>query len=195
MKKYKELSFACPEAQLVRLATVLQSGFHVDGTVGDSIFSLLSAIPGFTKTYIAEEIHTVFLNGDALDDMETVVYGPHATIALAGAMPGLAGAIVRKGSPWGALRKTRAVEHRDHSGDHVDVLIKLFNTVAVDKGADLFTGGVRINTRDLVHFLELRPSLLYSFVDITLDVDPLEADKLVEAIASFDQLLVCVRRL
>lgn len=194
MKKYPELRFTCPEDQLIRLATVLQSGFHVKGTAGNSIFSLLTTIPGFTEAYIVDEIQTIFFNGDAIDDMEAILHGPTATIALAGAMPGLAGAIVRKGSPWGALRKTRTTHDTDSTGDQIDVLIKLFNTVAADKGADVLTQAVRINALDLIHFLELRPSLLHSFRDITLDGAPIAVDKLNETIASHDQLQVKVRR-
>lgn len=192
--KNPELRFVCPEDQLIRLSTVLQSGFHVKGREGDSIFSLLKTLSGFTETYIVDKVQTVFLNGDALDDMETVLRGTAATIALAGAMPGLAGAIVRKGSPWGALRKTRTVNEADYSGTPVDVLIKLFSTVAVDKGPELFTTGVLINTRDLIHFLELRPTLLSSFKDITLNANPLSAHNLTQTVSAYGQLQVQVQR-
>lgn len=195
MKKYPELSFTCPEGQLTRLATVLQSGFHILGKEGDSVSSLLGQIPGFTRSYIDDEIKTVFLNGDAIDDLESTLHGPSATIALAGAMPGLAGAIVRKGSPWGALRKTKSGDNTTYSGATVDVLIKLFNTVAVDKGVALFTDSVCIGARDLVHFLELRPSLLNSFENIALDGAAIRPDKLAEAVSSYSRLMVKVTKL
>lgn len=194
MKNYSTLCFTCPEDQLIRLTTVLQSGFYVNAAEGDSIRSLLTTVPGFTEAYIADEIQTVFLNGDALDDMETILHGPAATIALAGAMPGLAGAIVRKGSPWGALRKSKATHGAGFSGNKIDVLVKLFNTIAVDKGADVFADTVRIKALDLVHFLELRPSLLCSFRNITLDGNRIPVDKLCDTLSSHDRLQVKVQR-
>lgn len=190
MKTCPELTFTCPPDQLVRLATVLQSGFHVTAAEGDSLLSLLKTLPGFSEAYIADEIQTVFLNGDALDDLQTLLTGSAATIALAGAMPGLAGAIVRKGSPWGALRKTQSAAGVGCSRKPVAVLVKLFNTVAVDRGPGLLTGSIRINTSDLVHFLELRPSLLASFADLALDGSPIDLEGISQAAARFDQVSV-----
>ncbi len=188
MKTYPVLTFNCPPDQLIRLATVLQSGFYVNAAEGDSLFSLLKTLPGFSEDYIADEIQTVFLNGDALDDLQTPLSGSAATIALAGAMPGLAGAIVRKGSPWGALRKTISRSGAKRSGGTVSVLIKLFNTVAVDRGPGLLTGSVRINAGDLVHFLELRPSLLASLTGLALNGSPVAPERLCEAVSGFDQI-------
>ncbi|MCG6931107.1 MAG: hypothetical protein LJE64_11180 [Desulfofustis sp.] len=190
MNTYPVLTFTCPADQLIRLATVLQSGFYVTAAEGDSLISLLKALPGFSEAYIAKEIQTVFLNGDALDDLQTPLSGSDATIALAGAMPGLAGAIVRKGSPWGALRKTKTITTAEHSGGPVSVLIKLFNTVAVDRGPGLLTGSVRINAGDLIHFLELRPSLLASLTGLALNGSPVAPERLSEAISGFNQINV-----
>jgi len=194
MKTYPELVVSCPEDEQTRLATVLQSGFYVSGIEGDSILSLLSSLPGFTTSYIADKIQTIFFNGDALDDAETLLYGPHATVALGGAMPGLAGAIVKKGSPWGALRKTKTAHDTGYSGEQVEVVVKLFNTIAVDRGGQLLNESVHINSRDLIHFLELRPSLLYRFTDISFNGKPVEADKLSETVASYKRITLTVRQ-
>jgi len=167
---------------------MLQSGFHLDGVEGSTIASLLVSVPGFTETYIEEEIHTIFYNGDAIDDMDTRLSGPSATVALAGAMPGLAGAIVRKGSPWGALRKTPEIGGADRTGGHVNVLVKLFNTIAVDRGPELLTTGTRINAHDLHHFLALRPSLLNSFRAVTFNESPVASDELEPLLSSCDQI-------
>ncbi len=187
------LSFTCGSAELIRLTTVLQSGFIAVGHEGDSILSFLLTLDGFTEQYLAEDVQTIFYNGDALDDFDQALSGPKATLALGAAMAGLAGAIMKKGSICGAFRKSRTVQNVKERGKQVEVLVKLFNTVARKRGPQLFASGVRLNTRDLVHFLELRPSLLEAFADITLDDAKIAASELVDALAKTIQLCLAVR--
>jgi hypothetical protein len=162
------LTLTCPHNSLLRLVTVLQSGFLHRCREGETILSCLLGLEGFPREYIEKEIQTIFYNGDALDDMEAELSGDRPTIALSSAMPGLAGAILKKNSPCGILRKTRSVEHSGTAGRLLDVTIKLFNTVALDLGPALFQQGIIIKNSDLSSFLALRPGLLESFSDITL---------------------------
>jgi len=162
------LTLTCPHNSLLRLVTVLQSGFLHRCREGETILSCLLGLEGFTREYIEKKIQTIFYNGDALDDMEAELSGDRPTIALSSAMPGLAGAILKKNSPCGILRKTRSVEYSGTAGRLLDVAIKLFNTVALDRGPALFQQGIIIKSLDLSSFLALRPGLLDSFSDITL---------------------------
>lgn len=186
------LTLTCSESDVLRLSTVLQSGFLVTGTEGDSIYTFLMKLPGFTEDYLAKEVQTIFYNGDALDDLETELAGHRATVALGSAMPGLAGAIMKKGSPCGALRKTRTILDASHQGGPVEVRVKLFNTVAHHRGPNLFASGIRIDARDFNLFLELRPGLLGSFSDITLDDNGINSKDLIEALSSVQQLRIKV---
>ena len=184
------LTFTCSASNALRLSTVLQSGFLVTGTEGDSIYTFLMNLPGFTEDYLAKEVQTIFYNGDALDDLESELAGQSATVALGSAMPGLAGAIMKKGSICGALRKTRTLVDVTQQGEPLEVRVKLFNTIARDMGPGLFTSGIRIDARDLCLFLELRPGLVGSFSDITLDDRKLTSAEFVEALSSVQQVKV-----
>ena len=184
------LKFSCSESNALRLSTVLQSGFFVTGSEGDSIYTFLMNLPGFSEDYLATEVQTIFYNGDALDDLDSQLAGQSATIALASAMPGLAGAIMKKGSICGALRKTRTVMAVSRPGETIEIRVKLFNTIARDLGPGLFSSGIRIDARDLRLFLELRPGLVGSFSNMTLDDLSLASTELVGALSSLKQLRV-----
>ncbi|MEE4313709.1 MAG: hypothetical protein V2J11_04390 [Desulfofustis sp.] len=187
------LTCTIPEEDLPRLATMLQAGFFVDGAAGESISSLLQRLPGFSADYIENQIQTVFYNGDAIDDLSQPLIGPAPTIALSAAMPGLAGAILRKNSPAAPLRKTRsqaAAAASDNTA--VTVLVKLFNTLAIERGPALFRSGVRIKAADLAGFLSLRPSLLEKTRDIRLAGSPVPADELTQRLAGQTSVIMHV---
>ncbi len=187
------VTLSCSENNLVRLATVLQSGFIKAGIEGDSIYSFLLSLPGFTEDYLLREVQTIFYNGDALDDLDSELAGSFATIALGSAMPGLAGAIMKKGSVCGAFRKTRTVQNVSRQGDPVQVRVKLFNTIARDRGPRLFNTGLRLDTHDLILFLELRPRLMDAFSDIIFDNTQIAPEKLFESLSSVAQIRLEVR--
>jgi hypothetical protein len=177
------LSLNCSHDCLLRLVTVLQSGFMHRCREGQTISSCLLGLEGFTREYIEKEIQTIFYNGDALDDLEAELGGDRPTIALSSAMPGLAGAILKRNSPCGILRKTRSVKQSGTTGKLLDVEIKLFNTVALDRGPTLFQQGIIIKSADLSSFLALRPSLLGSFNNLIFSGKPISADDLLGSIS------------
>jgi len=177
------LTCAIPQEDLPRLATMLQAGFFVEAAVGESIASLLERLPGFSADYIVHRIQTVFFNGDAIDDLSLPLTGSSPVIALSAAMPGLAGAILRKNSPAAPLRKAHSRAATAAAGTTVTVLVKLFNTLAIDRGPALFRSGVRIKAADLAGFLSLRPSLLKKLRVIRLDDAPVSTDELTHQLA------------
>lgn len=186
------LTCTIPEVDLPRLATMLQAGFYVDAAPGESIGSLLERLPGFSADYIEHQIQTVFYNGDAIDDLSQPLTGPSPVIALSAAMPGLAGAILRKNSPAAPLRKTRGTASSGDDDAAVTVLIKLFNTLATERGPELFRTGVRVKAADLSGFLALRPSLLEKARDIRLAGSPVAADDLPEQLAGQSSVTIHV---
>ncbi len=142
-------------------ATVLQSGIEVQARSGEKLGAFLDRLPGFSHDYIIEAIQTIFLNGTAIDDLETQLEGERPVLALSAAMPGLAGAIFRKNSFHAALRTTvtdRQVHCREQSA--ITVILKLFNSIAKDCGPTLLAGGVLIKAASLLTFFETSPTLL-----------------------------------
>ncbi len=136
-----------------KTATLLQRGFllPIIGTV--SIAELLATLPGFSEEYIRERVQTIFVNGLAEDNTARELV-PGDTLALSAAMPGLAGAIFRRGGRHASLR-TRPVatkHHRAAQSDHIT--LKLFNMIATETGPLILQEGILIKGKILARFLD-----------------------------------------
>ena len=144
-----------------RLVSIFQQGVYIRTRAGSTMAQVLDAA-GFTRQYLAERVQTVFLDGRAVDDPDSEIVRGGCVIALSAAMPGLAGAILRKGSPISALRsKTSAQTGLQSTGDAVETLrLKLFNRVAEEMGPELLHRGILLKRPDFENFLAGRPGLL-----------------------------------
>jgi hypothetical protein len=155
--------------------TVLQGGVLIEARAGMSLGSFLDALPGFDHDYIVNEIQTIFLNGTAIDDLETPLEGDHPILALSAAMPGLAGAILRRNSFHAALRTT-VTERRDHHHQgSITITLKLFNSIARDCGPALLAEGIRLDSGVLRVFRTTHPTLAAGLGQIVLDGRPITA--------------------
>ena len=157
-----------PEALLL-FTTVLQSGIEIKTAHGQTLANFLSKFPGFTADYLANTVQTIFLNGNAVDDLSLSFTGHRPVLALSAAMPGLAGAIFRKNSFHSALRtETKSLPSSANGQDSLLVTLKLFNSIARDRGQELLQAGVCLRTDLFVSFLMKRPNLMQSIVKIQL---------------------------
>ncbi len=155
--------------------TVFQGGVLIEARAGVSLGSFLDALPGFDHEYIVNEIQTIFLNGTAIDDLATPLEGDHPVLALSAAMPGLAGAILRRNSFHAALRTT-VTERRDHRDrGPITITLKLFNSIARDCGPALLAAGIRLDTGVLRVFRATHPTLAAGLRHIVLDGRPITA--------------------
>jgi len=87
--------------------------------VGCPIRALLREVLGLTDEYIEARLQTVFLDGKPVDDIDGPLSGTGATLALAPAMPGLMGAMLRRGGSMllcAAKSRTGTMRHRGGSG-------------------------------------------------------------------------------
>ncbi|BDD87434.1 hypothetical protein [Desulfofustis limnaeus] len=171
---------------LPRLATLLQAGFYITAVEGDSVSSVLQRLPGFTPEYIERDVQTIFLNGTAIDDLSVPLTGSSAVIALSAAMPGLAGAILRKNSPHASLRQPFIGGRRTTTGSPLAVQIKLFNQLAVERGPELCRAGVSVKASELTSFFRLRPALVQELQHISLDGAPVTVAELLDRLSSKD---------
>ncbi|MBW1993653.1 MAG: hypothetical protein JRI77_04295 [Deltaproteobacteria bacterium] len=85
-----------------------------------------------------------------------------AVLALSGAMPGLAGATLRRG---GRLRQMRgeisyANDHVICSGKQGQLTLKLFNLTLKDLGPRFLQRGIWVKGKELQHFLTQRVDLI-----------------------------------
>jgi len=146
---------------LVLFTTVLQSGIELKSNAGIPMGRFLSELPGFTADYIGDVVQTIFLNGTAIDDLTTPLEGHNPTLALSAAMPGLAGAIFRKNSFHSALRTdTKKTSSIDKQQKALTVTLKLFNSIAQERGIELLKRGVCIKTKPVLLFFKKRGLLL-----------------------------------
>ena len=144
-----------------RFLSIFQQGIYLRTRTGSTMAQVLDAA-GFTRKYLEERVQTVFLDGSAIDDPDSEIVRGGCVIALSAAMPGLAGAILRKGSPISALRsKTSAQKDLHSTDDAIETLrLKLFNRVAEEMGPELLHRGILLKRSDFENFMASRPGLM-----------------------------------
>ena len=154
------LDFTAPDGSASLFATVFQGGASMQIPPDTTLGSFLDGLPGFTMDYVADVVQTIFLDGTAVDDLQTPITGNSPVLALSAAMPGLAGAILRRNSFHAALRTATARPADHHDRGPVTLTLKLFNSIARDRGPALLAVGIRVEARKLSDFFATHPALL-----------------------------------
>lgn len=135
------------------------SGFRIRARLGGSVRELLCGQLGIEPSYLENRIQTIFLNGHVVDDPDLAVVPPGSTIALSAAMPGIAGAMLRKKSRYAPMRRELSYpSHRRSPKEQVegDVVLKLFNLLQQELGPRFLRRGIRISGGALRELLESR---------------------------------------
>lgn len=146
--------------------TLLQSGFRVSVPSDQTLLGALTSLPGFTEEYLSATVQTIFCNGVPVDDLHMALPGQGAVIALSAAMPGLAGAIFRKNSIHAALRGNAKGSVSQAGGACIVFTLKLFNSIALERGTELLCQGVAMTAKTVASFLEKRPDLAANIVAV-----------------------------
>lgn len=162
-----------PAAAADRLTPIWGSGVGIATQAGIMLMDLLCDQLGIDRTYVDNRIQTVFVNGRAVDQLETVSLSDKTVVALSAAMPGLVGATFRKQGLLAPFRE--GISHHpttplsNDSGDIV-VRLKLFNLVARELGPALLQRGVCVEGVKLGELITLytEASLL---IDVTAEKD------------------------
>ena len=143
------------EKLLPRFFQLLGQGVYLEVQVGCSLKDLLCNQLGIPTEYVDSRIQTVFLNAKPVDDVAEAVPGPGAVIALSAAMPGLVGAVMRKGGHYAALRQSISYGRSSEcpAAARSTVRLKLFNLVAAELGPPFLNRGVGIRGIDFHDFL------------------------------------------
>jgi hypothetical protein len=143
---------------------LLQEGFMVKAQVGCSMADMLREQFGLSSTYIEDRIRTAFLDGQPVDDFETVIISDGSTLALSAAMPGLVGATFRKGGMLASFRGT--ITHQSSNiGTELRqgiVSIKLFNFLAKEIGDAFLKRGIFINMQAAESFFSHQPDRFWA---------------------------------
>ncbi len=158
MKNFQKaaLCLTVEEGLIPKFFALLSQGFTVKVKVGCTMRELLCRQMGLSADYIEQRVQTIFLDGKAVDNIDTAVVRHGSTLALSAAMPGLAGATLRRGGAYASMRSQISHE-KTPVPDHVkdgELVLKLFNLVARELGSMFLERGVWINSKNLQGFFQ-----------------------------------------
>jgi hypothetical protein len=154
-----ELYLHLEEGLFPRFFQLLQQGFRLRVQAGCTVKSLLCEQLGLDAEYIETRIKTLFLDGKPVDDIDSAIIRDGSTLALSAAMPGLVGAVLRRGGFFASMRST--ISHREQAGEELPqkeamVSLKLFNILLKEIGPAFLKKGIWIRGNDLQDFIEGR---------------------------------------
>ncbi|MGB5422296.1 MAG: hypothetical protein WBN03_09055, partial [Desulfobacterales bacterium] len=137
-------------------------GVRVSACLECSLKELMCRQIGLAEDYLENRVQTVFLNGHPVDDVNRATVGEGATVALSAAMPGLAGAVLRKGGALAALRKSITYRSEDSARETCEgsVIVKLFNMTTREVGPLLLARGIWMEGAELKEVFDRCEDLL-----------------------------------
>jgi len=138
---------------------LLQQGFMLKAQTGCSIETLLCKQFGLSPEYVEKRIQTIFLDGRPVDDVNSTIIEDGSTLALSAAMPGLAGATLRKGGYYASMRSQISYREVPTSKPFREgiILLKLFNLLLKELGPTFLKQGVWIDGKDLSDLFKRQP--------------------------------------
>jgi len=145
------------------ICALLSYGFKLEVQVGCSLLDMLCNKIGINEKYLNEKVQTVFLNGKVVDDFSDEIVKDESVIALSSAMPGLVGAVFRKGGILASMRSKHIPQKKHESINNYSighVTLKLFNLIASDLGADFFRKGICIKGHHFIRYVKSKQALL-----------------------------------
>ena len=131
----------------------------VKAQTGCSIKTFLCQQLGLSPEYLEKRIQTIFLDGRPVDDVNSTIIEHGSTLALSAAMPGLAGATLRKGGYYASMRSQISYREETRPEPVVEgvVSLKLFNLLLKELGPTFLKQGVWIDGKDLSDFFKRQP--------------------------------------
>jgi len=147
--------------------------------VGCSLKDLLCGQFLLDETYVDRRITTIFLDGKPVDAVGSARILEGSTLALSAAMPGLAGAILRRGGALAPLRANIPREEGERSvapeRDGV-ITVKLFNLLVPELATGFLRRGVLLPAAEAEAFFRQRPPAFWDDCrEILLDGKRMEA--------------------
>jgi hypothetical protein len=141
-----EITLAPAENLWMYFFPFFQSGVHLKGKIDVTIKKFLVEEIRIDPKYLEKRIQTVFLNGKAVDRLDSAIVRDESVLTLSAAMPGLLGATMRVGSHYASMRSQ--VSHHLDSAEvkpgEGRVLLKVFNLLIHELGPGLLRRGVWI---------------------------------------------------
>ena len=154
----KQISLIIDASLIPAFSQLLQKGFLIEGNVECSVKSFLCEQFSVTPEYLEKRVQTIFLDGKAVDDVQGSLVRDGATLSLSAAMPGLAGAVLRRGGYYAPMRQQISFEEgvtstSIHPGR---VYVKLFNLPLREIGPIFLEHGILVDGDILKDILAAR---------------------------------------
>ena len=132
--KFATSSISSSSQDFKQFHYLFQTGVLIRARVGCSLGSLLRDEWHMDPDYVASRITTIFIDGRAIDDIDSALVTEGSTVALSGAMPGLVGATMRRGGHLAAMRANMTyLDTFSESVEHYGLIrLKLFNLLLHD---------------------------------------------------------------
>jgi len=133
-------------------ATLLGLGIGILTTAGITLKNFLCGQLMIPADYLENRIQTILMNSRAVDDVDQVYIADGDVVALSAAMPGLAGATLRRGGHLAPMRAAISQNRTMAAADdhqRAIVVLKLFNLVAKEIGPQILSAGFCLKGKDL----------------------------------------------
>ena len=172
-----KISLTVKPDRISLFSPLLGQGFTLKIRTGISVRDLLCRQIDVSDDYLDQRIQTIFLDGKVVDNLDTAVIRQGSTLALSAAMPGLAGATLRRGGAYAAMRSQ--ISHKNntanYSAENGTVMLKLFNLVALELGPLFLKQGIWIEGKNLENFFRRVPDFFWNGC-LTAEVDGISQD-------------------
>jgi len=168
-------------AQFSVFVPELSQGVGLDVQLSCAIEQLVCGELGVAPEYLDDRIQTVFLNSKAIDDVATATVTPGSVLALSAAMPGVAGATLRKGGRYAPMRQAISYETAADPACRTrgTITLKLFNMIAREIGPAIMQRGVRLPAVRIAKLIDKNADdLAPAVTDILLDDRPVSLSEL-----------------
>jgi len=158
------LSLNMKASQIPNFLPLLQQGVKLKIQVGSSIKMVLCEQFGLDPDYVEERIKTIFLDGTIVDDLNTAVIKEGSSLALSAAMPGLAGATLRRAGLLASLRSQ--ITHledivKDLPRREGFMILKLFNLLVRELGPVFLKKGIYMTRNEFEDFFKTLPEEIW----------------------------------
>ncbi len=185
---FLSVEFNLSPDEILSFFPLLQKGFVVKARVGVSVQAFLGDQFGLSPEYLRDRVKTIFLDGKTLDDLDKTLILDGSRLALSAALPGLAGAVLRRGSPFAGLRSRVAEGEKDLPGmpEQGFVHLKLFNLLLPELGPLFLLKGILISREDFQAFWGSLPGDIRERLEETIRVEGkgLPPDQILDFIGS-----------
>jgi hypothetical protein len=181
MNQINNLTLTISAEQLSKFFQLLEQGFLLDSSVGCSLRDFICERLGVDGQYLENRVQTIFLDHNPVDNLDTALIREGSTVALSAAMPGLAGATLRKGGRFAVMRNQISCQtgRACESDQQTKVTVKFFNAVAKDLGESQLKKGIRIPGSNFIWFVDKRIEALQAHIkSVRLDGKTIDSHKL-----------------